>query len=139
MAIVLIGSVLHGERRFAMGAEFKQVYSKAIDDIVDRLWAMRDLDQEITALNNRRPINAANAAGVRYLDFVTPAFAQFLKIPDPEVGAKHWEIGTSGPGYLWPPRQLTPGQQMALDMMAKARKEQEAARAAYYAEHGSPT
>ena len=107
-----------GERRFALGTEFKTVFSKLIDDIVDRLWAMRDLDQEITALNNRRPIDAANAAGVRFLDFVTPAFAEYLKIPDPEVGAKHWEIGTSGTGYLWPPRQLTPGQQMAHAMMA---------------------
>ena len=106
------------ERRLALGTEFKKVFSQLIDDIVDRLWEMRDLDQEITALNNRRPIDAANAAGVRFLDFVTPAFAEYLKIPDPEVGAKHWEIGTSGTGYLWPPRQLTPGQQMAHAMMA---------------------
>ena len=56
--------------RFAVGSEFKKVFSKLIDDIVDRLWAMRDLDQEIRALNNRRPIDAANAAGVRFLDFV---------------------------------------------------------------------
>jgi hypothetical protein len=56
--------------------------------------------------------------GVRFLDFFTPAFAEYLKIPDPEVGSKHWEIGTSGPGYLWPPRQLTLGQQRALAMMA---------------------
>jgi hypothetical protein len=93
-----------GERRFALGAAFKTVFSKLIDDIVDRLWAMRDLDQEILALNNRRPINAANAAGVRFLDFVTPAFAKFLKIPDPEVGEKYWENG-SARGYLWPPPQ----------------------------------
>ena len=106
------------ERRFAMGSEFKKVFSQLIGDIVDRLWQMRDLDQEIRALNNRRPIDAANAAGVRFLEFVTPAFAEYLKIPDPEVGAKHWEIGTSGSGYLWPPRQLTPGQQLAHAMMA---------------------
>ena len=106
------------ERRLALGTEFKKVFSQLIDDIVDRLWEMRDLDQEITALNNRRPIDAANAAGVRFLEFVTPAFAKFLKIPDPEVGSKHWEIGTSGPGYLWPPRQLDPGQQLARMMMA---------------------
>jgi hypothetical protein len=104
-----------GERRFVLGAEFRTVFSKLIDDIVDRLWAMRDLDQEITALNNRRPINAANAAGVRFLDFITPAFAKFLKIPDPEVGEKYWE---NGRGYLWPPRQLSPGEQMARAMMA---------------------
>ena len=106
------------ERRFALGAEFRKVFSQLIDDIVDRLWAMRDLDQEILALNNRRPIEVANAAGVRFLDFVTPAFAEYLKIPDPDVGSKHWEIGTSGTGYLWPPRQLTPGQQLAHAMMA---------------------
>jgi hypothetical protein len=69
------------------------------------------------ALNHRRP-NAANAAGVRPVDWITPAFAQYLKIPDPEAGSKHWEIGTSGPGYLWPPRQLDPGQQLARMMMA---------------------
>ena len=40
------------------------------------------------------------------------------KIPDPKAGSKHWEIGTSGPGYLWPPRQLDPGQQLARMMMA---------------------
>ena len=34
-----------GERRFAMGTEFKTVFSKLIDDIVDRLWEMRDLDR----------------------------------------------------------------------------------------------
>ena len=67
---------------------------------------MRDLDQEILALNNRRPIDAANAAGVRFLDFVTPAFAKFLKIPGPEVGEKYWE---NGRGYSWPPRELIPG------------------------------
>jgi hypothetical protein len=64
------------------------------------------------------PIDAANAAGVRPVDWITPAFAEYLRIPDPEVGSKHWEIGTSGPGYLWPPRQLTPGQQMAHALMA---------------------
>jgi hypothetical protein len=100
----------------AAGTEFKNVFSKRIDDIVDRLWEMHDLDREITALNHRRP-NAANAAGVRPVDWITPAFAEHLKIPDPEMGAKHWEIGTSGPGYLWPPRQLDPGQQLARMMM----------------------
>jgi hypothetical protein len=35
-----------------------------------------------------------------------------------KAGSKHWEIGTSGPGYLWPPRQLDPGQQLARMMMA---------------------
>ena len=78
---------------------------------------MHDLDREITALNHRRT-NAANAAGVRPVDWITPAFAEYLKIPDPEAGSKHWEIGTSGPGYLWPPRQLDPGQQLARMMMA---------------------
>ena len=106
------------ERRLALGTEFKKVFSQLIDDIVDRLWEMRDLDQEITALNNRRPIDAANAAGVRFLDFVTPAFAKYLKIPDPEVGEKHWENRDEWDWYLWPPRQLTPGQQMAHAMMA---------------------
>ena len=105
------------ERRLALGTEFKKVFSKRIGDIVDRLWEMRDLDREITALNNRRP-NAANAAGVRPVDWITPAFAEYLKIPDPKAGSKHWEIGTSGPGYLWPPRQLDPGQQLARMMMA---------------------
>ena len=47
-----------------------------------------------------------------------PAFAEYLRIPDPKAGSKHWEIGTSGPGYLWPPRQLDPGQQLARMMMA---------------------
>ena len=103
-------------RAQAAGTEFKNVFSKRIDDIVDRLWEMHDLDREITALNHRRP-NAANAAGVRPVDWITPAFAEHLKIPDPEMGAKHWEIGTSGPGYLWPPRQLDPGQQLARMMM----------------------
>jgi hypothetical protein len=78
---------------------------------------MRDLDREITALNHRRP-NAANAAGVRPVDWITPAFAEYLKIPDPKAGSKHWEIGTSGPGYLWRPRRLDPGQQLARMMMA---------------------
>ena len=78
---------------------------------------MHDLDREITALNNRRP-NAAHSAGVRPVDWITPAFAEYLKIPDPKAGSKHWEIGTSGPGYLWPPRQLDPGQQLARMMMA---------------------
>jgi hypothetical protein len=36
---------------------------------------MHDLDLEITALNDRRP-NAANAAGVRPVDWITPAFAE---------------------------------------------------------------
>ena len=49
------------------------------------------------------------------VDWITPAFSNYLKIPDPEVGSKHWEIG---PGYLWPPRQLDPGQQLARMMMA---------------------
>jgi hypothetical protein len=105
------------ERRLALGTRFKKAFPELIGEIVGRLWEMHDLDREITALNHRRP-DAANAADVRFLDFVTPAFAKFLKIPDPEVGSKHWEIGTSGPGYLWPPRQLDPGQQMALAMMA---------------------
>ena len=96
---------------------FKNVFSELIGDVVDRLWEMRDLDREITALNHRRP-NAANAAGVRPVDWITPAFAEYLKIPDPKAGSKHWEIGTSGPGYLWPPRQLDPGQQLARMMMA---------------------
>ena len=64
------------------------------------------------------PPNAANAAGVRPVDWITPAFAEYLKIPDPKAGSKHWEIGTSGPGYLWPPRQLDPGQQLARMMLA---------------------
>ena len=63
-----------GKCRFALGSEFKKIFSQLIEDTVNRLWAMRDLDQEITALNNRRPFNAANAAGVRFLDFVPPAF-----------------------------------------------------------------
>ena len=69
------------------------------------------------AIFHRRP-NAANAAGVRPVDWITPAFAEYLTIPDPEVGSKYWEIGTSGPGYLWPPRQLDPGQQLARMMLA---------------------
>ena len=104
-------------RRLTLGTEFKKVFSELIGDLVDRLWEMRDLDQEITALNHRRP-DAANAAGVRPVDWITPAFAEYLKIPDPEAGSKHWEIGTSGPGYLWPPRQLDVGQQLARMMMA---------------------
>ena len=44
---------------------------------------------------------------VRPVDWITSAFAEYLKI----------EIGTSGPGYLWPPRQLDPGQQLARMMM----------------------
>ena len=76
---------------------------------------MRDLDLEITALDHRRP-DAANAAGVRPVDWITPAFAEYPRIPDPKAGSK--QIGTSGPGYLWPPRQLDPGQQLAGMMMA---------------------
>src|SRR5262245_2311023 len=105
------------ECRFALGSEFKKVFPKLIGEVVDRLWEMHDLDQEITALNRRRP-NAANAADVHPVDLITPAFSKYLKIPDPEVSPKHWETGTSGPGYLWPPRELTPGQQMAHAMMA---------------------
>jgi hypothetical protein len=87
-----------GERRFALGTEFKTVFSKLIDDIVDRLWAMRDLDQEITALNNRRPINAANAAGVRR--FRHACIRGISQDPRSRSGRKALEIGTSGTGYL---------------------------------------
>ena len=103
--------------RLALGTDFKNVISERIGPFVDQLWEMHDLDREITALNRRRP-NAANAAGVRPVDWITPAFAEYLKIPDPTAGSKHWEIGTSGPGYLWPPRQLDPGQQLARMMLA---------------------
>lgn len=54
-------------RRLALGTKFKTVFSELMGDVVDRLWEMRDLDQENTALNRRRP-NAANAAGVRPVD-----------------------------------------------------------------------
>src|SRR6478736_67260 len=57
-----------------------------------------------------------------------PAFVRWIgsrlhsrsisRFPIPKRAQKHWEIGTSGPGYLWPPRQLDPGQQLARMMMA---------------------
>ena len=75
---------------------------------------MRDLDREITALNRRRP-DAANVAGVCRVDWITPAFAEYSQSLS-KSGLKGLEIGTSGPGYLWPPRQLDPGQQLAHDV-----------------------
>ena len=101
-------------QRVTLGTEFKKVFSELIGDVVDRLWEMHDLDREITALNHRRP-NAANAAGVRPVDWITPAFSKYFKVPDPAVGEKYWENGS---GYLWPPRQLSLGEQMARAMMA---------------------
>jgi hypothetical protein len=50
-----------------------------------------DLDREITALNRRRP-DAANAAGVRPVDWITPAFAEYLKIPDPKAGGRSGRV-----------------------------------------------
>ena len=59
--------------RNRIGDRFKNVFSELIGDIVERLWEMHNLDQEITALNHRPP-DAANAAGVRPVDWITPAF-----------------------------------------------------------------
>ena len=54
-------------------------------------------------INRRRPY-AANAARVGPVDAVTPTFASYLKVPDPEVGENYWQNGSAS-GYLWPPPQ----------------------------------
>ena len=61
--------------------------------IVDHLYSMRALDQEIDDLNRRRPNGS-----VRALEYSTPAFTVDLKIPAP------YNKGQP----LWPPLQLNP-------------------------------
>jgi hypothetical protein len=99
------------ERRLALGTKFGKEYPDLMNPILNQLWAMRALDKEINELNRRRPASAAA------VEQITPAFAKYLKVPDPEVGEKYWENGSAG-GYVWPPRQLSLGEQMARAMMA---------------------
>jgi hypothetical protein len=78
--------------RDAMRMKFAQILPvELILRLVEQLTAMRALDQEIYALNNRRPDDQS----LHPLFSATPSFALELKLPDPEK-----------PGQLlWPPPQ----------------------------------
>ena len=99
------------ERRLALGTKFGKEFPDLMNPIVNQLWAMRALDKEINALNRRRPDSALA------LEQITPAFAKYLKVPNPEVGEKYWQNGSAG-GYVWPPHEPEHGGQMARMMMA---------------------
>jgi hypothetical protein len=68
-----------------------------MNEVLHQLRDMWALDQEINALNRRRPDNAG-----ALVELITPAFSKYLKIPDPAMDAKRWEHES---GYLWPPPQ----------------------------------
>jgi hypothetical protein len=85
------------ERRVVLGTKFGKDYPKLMNEVLHQLRDMWALDQEINALNRRRPDNAG-----ALVELITPAFSKYLKIPDPAVDAKRWEHES---GYLWPPPQ----------------------------------
>jgi hypothetical protein len=76
-------------RRKALMIEFRKFYPEMIDRIVDHLYSMRALDNEINHFNYRRPDGSMNS-----LELSTPFFAMDLKIPDPD---------NRGGQLLWPP------------------------------------
>ena len=78
-------------RRKALMIEFRKFYPEMIDRIVDHLYSMRALDNEINHFNYRRPDGSVNP-----LELSTPFFAMDLKIPDPD---------NRGGQLLWPPPQ----------------------------------
>jgi hypothetical protein len=76
-------------RRKGLMIEFRKFYPEMIERIVDHLYRMRPLDNEINHFNFRRPDGLMTP-----LELSTPFFAMDLKIPDPEDGPP-----------LWPPPQ----------------------------------
>jgi hypothetical protein len=85
------------ERHAVLGTKFGKDYPKLMNEVLHQLRDMWALDQEINALNRRRPDNAG-----ALVELITPAFSKYLKIPDPAMDAKRWEHES---GYLWPPPQ----------------------------------
>jgi hypothetical protein len=90
-------------RRIALMTEFAEFYPAMEKRIVDHLYTMRALDREINEFNSRRPDGS-----ITPLALSTPAFTVDLQIPDPYDKKRP----------LWPPPQLTLGQQMARAMLA---------------------
>ena len=90
-------------RRIQKMTEFADFYPPMYERIVDHLYSMCALDRVIDDLNRRRPNGS-----LRALEYSTPAFTADLKIPDP--------YNKDQP--LWPPLQLTAGQQLARAMLA---------------------
>jgi hypothetical protein len=97
------------ERRVVLGTKFGKDYPKLMNEVLHQLRDMWALDQEINALNRRRPDNAG-----ALVELITPAFSKYLKIPDPALDAKRWEHES---GYLWPPQQPN----LTLQMLAAMR------------------
>jgi hypothetical protein len=97
------------ERRVVLGTKFGKDYPKLMNEVLHQLRDMWALDQEINALNRRRPDNAG-----ALVELITPAFSKYLKIPDPAMDAKRWEHES---GYLWPPQQPN----LTLQMLAAMR------------------
>ena len=86
-------------RRIALAVEFyKLLPSPLLQQIAERLHAMRSFDREIDSLNRRRPDH------MRPLDYATPELARELKLPDPDKPSQ----------LLWPPPQPN----LALQMIA---------------------
>jgi hypothetical protein len=65
-----------GERRAVLGTKFGKDYPKLMNEVLHQLRDMWALDQEINALNRRRPDNAG-----ALVELITPAFSKYLKNP----------------------------------------------------------